>query len=397
MHAFCTRCGHRNEDPGAFCDNCGAPLKKPAAQPAPSTTAPQAPAPAPAPQTPPRAPAKPLSPQTKKRLLVGAGLALVLLVGGGGGLVWWLQPPKATPDNLLASARSGWSEDELKGLRQQLCIDNTDYRINPFNVNPFDERTRAWLDTLVTAGLYSAPETIPNGDFGSELLQYQPTPELEKHRDGSRLCVASGVEFTAVENITPLGEDNADRTTAQVTVQAKGLAPWMNNPAVRDPMVNELNQWEWKDGALQRSIPMAFMLKDRQWVTGAAIQSEARQAPARASSTDNEEASASSSSGSWWNKLMSMFSFSSNPLHGTWRLQGARIMGFDLPAGAAPNLTFNSDSVEVNGETVPVTYQVDGDHITVSFEGNRQDLVFVMHGKNEMMMAGTGMRYQRVE
>lgn len=394
MHAFCTRCGHRNEESGAFCDNCGAPIKLPTAQTKPSTSSPQAPASAS--PTPLRAPVKSLSTKTnKKSLLVGTGLTLMLLVGGGA--AWWLQSPKATPDNLLASARSGWSENELKGLLQQLCIDNTDYRINPFNVNPFDERTRAWLDTLVIAGLYTAPETIPNGNFGAKLLQYHPTPELEKHRNGSRLCVASGVEFTAVDQITPMGEDNADRNTAQVTVQAKGLAPWMNNPDVREPMVKELNQWVWKDGALQRSIPMTFILKERHWITGTAIQTEAQQVPARASSANHEEALISSSSGSWWNNLLSMFSFSSNLLHGTWQLQGARVMGFNLPAGAAPNLVFNSNSVEVNGESVPVTYQVNGDRVTVSFKGNRQDLVFVMQGKNEMVIAGTGMHYERVK
>ena len=220
------------------------------------------------------------------------------------------------------------------------------------------------------------------------------TPELEKYRDGSRLCVASGVELTAVDGIQSSGKDNS-LTLAQVTVRSKGLAPWMSNVSVRDSIVNGLRKWEWKDGALQRQIEMSFLIQDRKWVTGSAVQNGTLLPQVRALPNNAEQSTPTPNADSWWTKLTSIFNFSSNPLHGTWRQQGGSIIGIELPAGISPNITFKSTSMEVSGTTLPVTYEINGDRITVILQGKGGKQVFVMQGKDEMVIEGMGIHYLR--
>ena len=51
--------------------------------------------------------------------------------------------------------------------------------------------------------------------------------------------------------------------------------------------------------------------------------------------------------------------------------------------------------MEVSGTTLPVTYEINGDRITVILQGKGGKQVFVMQGKDEMVIEGMGIHYLR--
>lgn len=389
MPLFCTRCGTRNDEGSSFCENCGAPLRNPPLRNGVQVGAGAAPAAA-APLADPLGAAA--RPRSRDLLVVGAVVAAVLAVGGGG-LAVWLQPPAPTPDRLLAAARSDLTAQELEPLKRQLCIGNADYRGNAFNANPYDQGTVSWMNTLVAAGLYSAPVPVPGSMFSGNLLQYVPTPELVKHRDGSRLCVARGLEIAAIGDVgQPLERSSADRLVrAQMVVRATGLAPWMAQQPVRERVLSELSGWEWQDGSLQQRVPLAFALQGRAWKTGRAAQDQARSAPAtqRTASADPEAPSLLA-------RLSSLLHLGGNPLEGTWRMEVGNFMGVRMPAGLAPNLTFTADALDAGGARVPVKYEVQGKRVTVTADGDSQRMVFLLEGDDSILFETAGLRYTRV-
>lgn len=407
MAIFCTKCGTSNEDGAGFCDNCGAPLravlaKTPdggvASQPAIATERTASPG-----------PVTKINP--KKIIYAGAGLAIVLILGGGA-MYFILQPPAATPSTLLAAAKAGYGKETTDRFKRELCISNIDYSKSTFNAGANDLRTQAWLNALVTAGLYSPPVELNSGGlFAQTLLQYVATPELEKYRQGGTLCAAKDVEFAGVSDIEKPSEASLNPdggvpkvliVDAKLNLKAVNIAPWMEKPEVREAFLSNTSKWEYKDRALQKQTPESFGLKENKWTTGDAYSQDLQKQIENASGIKGNKsgvgsASSKSITGSFGSSLSHFFSFG-NPLKGTWRPAEENTVFGKIPADKGPSLTFTSDSMETAGQSTAVDFSVEGKRVKVTPRGQSQSLIFILEDSDNMVaQALDNMRYERVK
>jgi hypothetical protein len=407
MAMFCTKCGTPNEDGAGFCENCGSALR-PKADPSPSMDQRSA-----LPNTHVHSPLPGgLRPEHSKRIVYAAVGLVGLLAVGGLAAYLVLRAPAATGSALLAAARAGYGKETTDRFKNELCLSNTDYSQGSFNAGESDQGAQAWMNALVAAGLYSPAVTINSGGVYSRiLLQYTATPELQKYRQGSRLCAAKDVEFAEVTDIEkpqeqPLGPDaGAPRVLAvktKLVLKSLDTAPWMTKPEVREAFMANLNGWEYNGGSLQKKIVETFGLQDNKWTTGTAYQASLEKqvrAARRAARNDQEGKSvaAKASSGGFGSAFSNLFSFG-NPLKGTWRT-APMDMGFGkMAAGAGPSLTFTSDAMETSGQSTAVDYSVDGKRIKVTPKGQSQSFIFVMEGPDTVVAEALGnMRYERVK
>ena len=379
MTIFCTKCGTSNEDGAGFCDNCGAPLRAALAKTPGGDVASQ----------PPNATGRTVLPgpvtkiNPQKMIYAGAALAIVLILGSGA-MYFILQPPAATPSTLLAAAKAGYGKETNDRFKRELCISNIDYSKSTFNAGENDRRTQAWLNALVTAGLYSPPVVINSGGFFVQtLLQYVATPELANFRQGSALCVAKGVEIAEVTDIEKPEEQSISlngKPLKTVTVKTNlifkslNTASWMEKPEVRDAVMETVDGWEYKDRALQKKVEDYFGLKDNKWTTGVAykesLERQVKNSQRGKKTEDDEDSSGSAKSGSggFAAKLSGLFSFG-HPLKGTW--QGN--------AGFIPmKITFTADAMETNGQSISVDFSVDGKRVKVTPKGTNTSTLFVL-------------------
>lgn len=393
---FCTQCGTRGDAQAAFCDNCGTAVRKPPATPqsAPAATA--------------RGGAG-ASRTRAARIVIGAAAAVATIVIASVAFLLMNRAPEATPSALLAAAKSGYGPTAVAAQRRELCRSDLDYGKDHFLVSEWDRSTQDALNTLVAAGLYGQPERVQTGGFFAQsLLQYTPTPELAKYRDGQRLCLAKDVEIAEVTDIgspaeQPMGAGpSAPKITmvrGTMVLRSIGTAAWLENPQVRDAVVAGLQGWEYRDHALQKRVPELFGVREGKWTTGPAYRAEL-DAHLRAASRREPVSGAGTSSGAGlWASMQRMFDGfgSRSPLQGRWRMAGSSIMGMELPEGLAPDITFTKDRIEVGGSSTPVRFEVDGDKVRVTAEGQSTATVFVLQGSDAMLVEGTGMRYRRMQ
>ena len=408
MAIFCTRCGTSNEDAAGFCENCGAKLRAPSASAGVGLTTPL---PSGTPLV--SGPGKTGTTNVKKIAYTGVALAAVLVLGGGA-MYFVLQPPAATASALLSATKAGYGKETTERFNRELCISNIDYSKSTFNAGENDRQTQAWMNAMVTAGLYSPPVAIGSGGyFPQTLLQYVGTPELEKFRQGAKLCVAKDVVFAEITDIQKPEEQSLGRNggapkvlvvKSNLLIKSLNTAPWMEKPEVRDVVMANINGWEYKDKTLQKQIPESFGLKDNKWTTGVVYKTELEKQYKNAQrindNGDLREGSTASkgSAGSFASALSGLFS-TGHPLKGTWRTAAtAGLFGGNLPAGIGPNLTFTSDSMETSGQSTRVDFSVDGKRVKVTPKGQSQSLIFVMEGPDTMIAQALGdMRYERVK
>lgn len=392
MAVFCTQCGTSNAAANAFCDQCGAPVRK-AAAPAAAAV------------------------RSQKPLRMAAVVGGLLLLAGGA-LYFALAAPAPTPSRLLAAAKVGYGEGLKQQAKQELCLSNMNYSSQPFNAAQYDQRTLVWLDTLVLAGLYSPGTPVTsNGLFGQALVQYRPTPELAQWLDGGRLCLGKGLEIADVVEIgkpTPetllKGTDNptVQLVKAQLVLQALDAPAWLANAVVQGPVLERLSGWEYKAGKLQKQVEEMFGLQKNQWRTGPVYgrELEKQYAVARRADRDRnraQSASAAASSSGFFAGLGQLFSFGGHPLQGTWRIdvgdspESKMAAGFLGMAGMG-EITFTRDSMEVGGESVKCQFEVDGQRVKVTPQGKSKSDIYQLRDKNTLVMgAGFGeMTYKRV-
>ena len=419
MALFCNQCGTQSNDGAGFCDNCGATLRRPTS-PGPSvdpTTT--------APTTVPYhgndgaesvARLKAFA-GSKSRVYAIAALVGVLVLGGGTAY-FMLTPPAATSARLLASAKEGYGPSLGAQSRRDLCLTNMNYSGGNINVAENDQGTQDWMKALVTAGLYAAAVPVSSGGyFPQTLLQYTPLPELAKWRDGPRICVAKEVAIVDVTDIEKpheetLGNGNEGKKMLLVKgtliLQADNVAPWLDKAEVRDLVLGHMEGWGYQDSKLQKKVPDTFGLRDGKWTSGpgfrADMQRQFRSSP-KFGEAQNAPAGASTQGlfAGLGSKLSGLFSFG-HPLKGQWRVDTegmGRALGMTLPGGLGldAKITFTSDAMEVAGQSVKCSFEVDGNQIKVTPQGNAASLVFVMDGKDtaSLDMGLVKVQYKRVD
>ena len=409
MPIFCTQCGAKNDDSAAFCEGCGHPLRQPARDA-------QQPAPA----------AEPLKANRvvprKKAIYVGAAIGGVLLLGGVA-LYLALTPPAASPGNLLAAAKEGYGTTIGIQYKRELCLSNMNYGLTNFNVSERDQGTQTWLNNLVAAGLYSPAVPISSGGYFPEtLLQYVATPELAKWRDGGRLCLAKGVDIVEVIEIEKPQEETVGRDAkgnpakllavkAQLVLQSTEAAPWLDKPDIQAEVLGQLNGWNYKDAKLQKQIPDTFGLREGAWATGPAFKASIEKQYLLGQNGRRNDANTtvnpSHEKGFFAglsDTLSNLFSFGGHPLKGTWKMDTeplGKLFGMGLPSGIGLNatMTFTSDAIEVNGQSIKCKFEVDGKRVKVTPEGQAASLIFIMEDNDtaSIDMGIMTMKYKRVQ
>jgi hypothetical protein len=429
MAIFCTQCGTKNEDGAAFCESCGTRLLKAAAPetqaPAPTTSAPSVdkPASTAAGDAAQQAGAKLKALAGSKTLWYAVGGVVSLLAVGGVVAYFVLSPPAATPDKLLAAAKEGYGKAISVQYKRELCLSNMNYGLSDFNVGERDQGTQAWLNALVSAGLYSPAVPISSGGYFPEtLLQYVATPELAKWRDGARLCLAKDVNITEVIEIEKPQEETVGRNAkgnpaklltvkAKLVLQSTETAPWLGKPEIQTEALGMINGWDYKNAQLQKQIPDTFGLREGQWATGpaykASIQKQYQSSQRRNNNDEDETIDQGDKKGFFaglGSKLSGLFSFGGHPLKGTWKMDTqamGNLFGTRMPSGLGldATMTFTSDSLEVAGQSIKCKFEVDGKRVKVIPEGQAASLIFIMEDKDtaSIDMGIMKMKYKRTE
>lgn len=263
----CAACSTLLDGDALYCDRCGATLCVP-------------PGPGPAPGS------KRAAPPARNGVRALVALAGALLAGG---LWWWPMQPTATAEGLQAAMRAAIAVGDPPG-RDPVCVANgLAYDREAVNVQTDNAPTLSWMNTLVNAKLYEAPESSVSGGFLSQpILVYKPLPALADWGGARRLCIARGITLMDLTNLGPVdnlrlrGKRYA-RVWADVRWTLDGPAPWLAEPEVSASLVRELPSWRgahWQPGAagwrlVQRQ---AFVYIDDRWVPAHL----ADQAPSRA-------------------------------------------------------------------------------------------------------------------
>ncbi len=259
---WCAACSKQVDGDAPYCDQCGAalyvaPLQHAAIEPEPWFAARRSPG---------------------RRLAIGfLGMLAVVAVAGGAAL--WPPRPSVTPDTLQAAMRTAIATGDAPG-RDPICVANgLAYDQEPVNVQPDNALTVSWMNTLVDAGLYGAPESGQSGGFMSQpILVYKPLPLLAKWGGARRLCVARGIKLASVSNVGHV-EDMRMRgklytgVPADVRWTLDEPAPWLAKSEVSEALLRQLPTWRsarWQNAASgwQLTQRKNFVQVDRQWVPG---------------------------------------------------------------------------------------------------------------------------------
>jgi hypothetical protein len=270
-----------------------------------------------------------------------------------------------------------------------LCLANLPYDRPQINVQQYDSNTRGWMDTLVSAGLYTAGQPVP-GLF-QQLIQYTPTPELGTWRRGARLCVAKSWSVSEVKGGRLSPEKRGQHTLyrASVVWKAESVAPWLAQVPAR--------QWSpgvrLDGGALTTESSQVFEVRDRRWVVvTAADQSQIQREFLQAGRRGVNSKVTKPDQGGMFSALTSLFSGwgTAHPLVGEWAVDNTPSLGGFLGA-AMPfkggRIRFGNDYMESGGERVKARFEVNGDMVNVRAEGETDALEFRVKDKNRMVMA----------
>ena len=416
MAIFCHKCGTKNEVGAGFCENCGVAQRQSIAAPFADQ------------QSIPPGGFFPVTGSVSgsgriNKLMFASVATAVLLVGGGLAAYFALKMPEPSRSNLVAAAKVGYGKEGTEQARRALCLSNIDYGNPPFNAREEDMRTRAWLDALVAAGLFSPPTLVSSGGmFPQTLAQYAGTTDLAKYREGSRLCVAKAVEIVDVLNIgkpqeVPLGlGGDAPKVTAvkaELVLEATDVAPWMEKAEVRAAVLALIGGWKYSDKKLQHQFEDSFGLSEGEWKTGSKykVQFGNQEAVARKARKDSVETKSSGSSSAGTsstglfngiaNAFSNLFNFGGHPLQGTWEMDtDGTSLGSGLAStfGGGGKVTFTSNSIDIGGQSLKCKFEVEGQRVKVIPEGQVANMTFVMLDKNSatMDMGFMQLKYKRV-
>jgi hypothetical protein len=381
MAKFCPACGTRNDDAAGFCGECGKALRPASLS---AARAPSHAAPADG-----EGAAAPAAPAGRPSWLLPAVVGAATLIVAGGGIAWWWSPPAASTE-AFASALKGASGAAAMPSVDLLCLANLPYDRPQINADERDLNMRRWMDTLASAGLYTAGQPV-QGVF-QQLIQYTPTPELANWRRGARLCVAKSWSLGEVKASRFTPEKRGERTfyRASVVWKAQGGAPWL--PEVSARQVSPGVRLE--AGSLTTESTHLFEIRDRHWVVvTAADRGQSQRDVVQASRGGATSNAATVKQGGIFSAVMDLFrSSAAHPLVGEWAIEDSSPLG--LFGAAIPfkdgRVTFGNEFMETGGERIDASFEVNGDVVNVRAQGDTDGIPFKMKDRNRMAM-GVGL------
>ena len=369
MAHFCTKCGTPSNAEARFCDNCGAPLAAASVGPVPATVQPLPPVGSDSTVA--------ARPAMSRRSLGLIGGAVAVLVVAGGLLAWMLSPEAPSQASFTRAIERHFAANPA--ARDQLvCFNNLPYKTDPIRAEEYDQRTRGWLDTLVRAGVYSAPRTESSGGFFRQTQYvYQLTDTGRAAVRDNRLCIAGGVHVVSVTGFDQV-QKNGDRSTAigRASLEPVQEAPWLSKSSERAAIMQRL-----AGSGMTGNFPLALV--DKKWQvdpTPAAARNGRNQFPRADGGAEGplagllggtqapDAAAKAPGSPGLFDKLASMFRFGGHPLVGKWTDESGMV-----------SFEFTADSMVTSGVSIPATFQVKGDDVYVTpSSGGGQSLIVKM-------------------
>lgn len=267
MARFCRKCGRPIETDAKFCMECGNVVSAQGAK-------------APEPET--NQPAKPKSkPFMRRALLLVAAVVVITLAWGA----WnYFDSPRPTEKNFIQAIEKHAARVPLF-IDRLTCDASLPYQTNPLRVDYYDTRPKAWMDSLVAAGVYNAPEQQQAAGLLYRVwLTYSLTEQGKQSIRSNMLCVASGIKVTRII----AHQEQRKRGSHQVVrvrfaYEYQSLAPWAQRPEVQQILSKKFRM---KDMEQQELLVAA---KDGWQVTGDALLDRAYGAEDRKSAGTDEQ------------------------------------------------------------------------------------------------------------
>lgn len=272
MTVWCAACSSRIADAARYCDQCGAAIFANTSKPQPLTAA------------------EPVAHPPPKLRKLGA-LALGIAALGGAVAFWSHVAPGATAADLEAGMGIAMTEADASAGRDPVCVANgLAYDGQPVNVQADNGATLSWMNTLVSAGLYAAPEEgVSGGFFSQPILIYRPLPLLAEWGGARRLCIARAVRLNRVANLgrfenLRLAGKAYPGVTAEVQWALDTPAPWLGAPGVAEAFASELPSWRgarWKadTGEWRLAHRRQFVRTEDGWMPSDAVVRQAGSPP----------------------------------------------------------------------------------------------------------------------
>lgn len=338
MARFCTKCGTRNENHARFCEQCGNPIAPAATA---LTPAPVAEAPA--------ATATAGSRPGQRRLLAG-GIVVAALTLVVGGLAWWMTPETASEASFARAINAHFAND-AKARDKILCTGNLPYEKDPIRVDEYNRSTRQYMDMLVQAGVYGAPQQESSGGYVPRThFVYALSEEGKKWVRSNRLCLGAGLKAKQVSGYEQVAEiDGKPFAVASARLEIEDEAPWLAKASDRGALLRELDREN-----MSVSLPVGRI--DGKWTVSDLGPGEML---ARRVNAPGKADADSGARGGFFDALKSLFTFgASHPLVGKWQDDSGLFL-----------LEFTNDAYVQNGVTMKAKFETRDNQVTVMPEG----------------------------
>lgn len=371
---FCTQCGHNNPVDSAFCENCGASVKKSTAQtqPAAATLQPSS-----------SLPTTPSRYGNAKKWIIGGTIAVGAIAIVGAGAAWFLRP-EAASELTFSKAAQKYVDENKAFVEQEICLTNFAYDRDPVAVNQVDARTQAWLNVLVEGGLYEKPEIRESGGYYSNTqLVYKKTDAGRKATQSRKLCFADGLVVKKIEDLRKpekLGSTLVSR--AVVIFGYKNPMPWTQSVQAQSVMPDRFTREP------RETIQFALN-KDDKWAVPSPAEAASIQRDTR--NVQAHQAAQGNATGGFFQTITGFFSgFGGNPLIGKWRshIMGQNFLDFE----------FTTDSMRSDAGVTKVHYEAKGKEVVVFPEGQSYGMIvkFIDNDTISMNMGLAELELKRV-
>jgi len=278
-------------------------------------------------------------------VLVAAGVAAYLLAD-----------EQASPE-VFSKAINHYYATNPAAAAKLLCIGGLQLNGESVVLTSFEPGRRGLMDELVAAGLYHPPLVQGGGGFMSlETYRYSRTDAGTRAVQNGRLCVAPGLQIKSVQ----LSQGQSSRQqVASFRYEFKQPEVWLTgNLALRAARAFELDQ--------DHTAVMA--LRDGKWIM---ITDDTSTAQTHAAGRN-----AVSPQSSLLLRVKGWFR-SGNPLIGKWRITTMSWLHNGV-------ISFAADQASVGRPNEPVTYEVKGDTVTVSYTQRNASDVFTIQNENHI-------------
>ncbi|MEQ1667252.1 MAG: hypothetical protein ABL868_02240 [Sulfuriferula sp.] len=248
-------------------------------------------------------------------------------------------------------------------------MDNLHYDKDKISVSGYDSNTKQWLDALVSAGLYNAPEKVESGGWFSQThYQYQKTELGLKAVRHGKLCFANGIVVDKVTYAEPQKNNETSLIKGHYSYHYNAPEKWVSLPTVIKLASDKLGKTQFEDDVL-------LLATQGKWHIATANDRRSIRELAKIEAAQAQLDMLNADSGglvSWFKGLFA--GLGGNPLIGQWR-----------SSESGETIVFTNTEMKDGNHNVPVTYQIQDKTVMVNASG-RAAITFVIVDADHILM-----------